>query len=42
MEIFAYTAIRGIVRMREHELATAEMQIERMLELLGDLFREAD
>ncbi len=41
-EIFAATTGRGALRMREHELATAEMQVERMLELLGELFRDAD
>lgn len=42
VEIFADTIGRGVLRMREHELATAEMQVERMLELLSDLFRGAD
>lgn len=41
-EIFAEATSRGVLRMREHDLAIREMQVERMLELLHDLFREAD
>jgi hypothetical protein len=38
--IFADTTGRGVIRMREHGLATAEMKVERMLELLHDLFTD--
>ena len=41
-EIFANTTGRGVLRMREHELATSEMQVERMLDLLHDVFEERD
>lgn len=41
-KIFSNATGRGVLRMREHELASADMQLERMLDLLHDLFSEAD
>jgi hypothetical protein len=41
-EIFADPTGRGVLRMREHELAIADMQVDRMLDLLHDLFTETD
>jgi len=40
-ELFADVTSRGALRMREHALASANMQVERALELLGDLLRDA-
>lgn len=39
-EIFANVTSRGVLRMREHALATEAMQVERVLELLHDLLKE--
>jgi len=38
-EIFATVTSRGALRMREHALASEDMQVERALELLRDLFQ---
>jgi hypothetical protein len=40
-ELFADVTSRGALRMREHALASEDMQVERALELLGDLLRDA-
>jgi hypothetical protein len=37
-ELFSEMTSRGVVRMREHELVTQDMQIERALEILEELF----
>ena len=39
-EIFADITGRGVLRMREHALANNDMQVERALELLHDLFQD--
>lgn len=40
-EIFANVTSLGVLRMREHALATEDMQVERALELLHDLVQDA-
>jgi hypothetical protein len=40
-EFFGHVMSRGVLRMREHALASEDMQIERALEMLHDLFRGA-
>jgi hypothetical protein len=40
-EIFGHITSRGVLRMREHALASEAMQIEQALEMLHDLFRDA-
>ena len=37
VELFGDATSRGVLRMREHALASADMQVERALELLRDL-----
>jgi hypothetical protein len=41
-EILADATGLGVLRMREHELATRDMQVERMLALLHDLFGQPE
>lgn len=41
-EIFANPTSRGVLRMREHALATSDLQVERMLDLLHDLFAKVE
>lgn len=38
--LFAHATSPGALRMREHALATADMQVERALELLRELFHD--
>lgn len=38
-ELFGDTTSRGVLRMREHALASADMQVEQALELLRDLMQ---
>ncbi len=40
-DVFGHITSRGTLRMREHALANTDMQIERALELLHDLFQDA-